>query len=287
MSKSKTARTKLAKAEVKKAEAKAKRAARAQAREEKEAETKALATTKATEIDKLLAQLKSVVDNACERFATDMHDAAELAFRLQDEFGLTQFKIGAAIGRSQQWVSIVLIWRLKGYPDTAFGPQAKQARAKLLPVTGKVAPDPNLGMPPGPKLALLPDNTIVRATGNDVDTESSAETRKAAASETGRHPQAIPGKQHNCDPLKANGKALLGGVTAPELPTAGVGLLALLTAYIEKQERFTGRSGSNPPSAAAKETIIAVISDNWSYLNCEDRAEVSAFLLKQKGVKCR
>ena len=117
--------------------------------------------------------------------------------------------------------------------------------------------------------------------------EAPAETRKAAASETGRHPQAIPGKQHNCDPLKANGKALLGGVTAPELPTAGVGLLALLTAYIEKQERFTGRSGSNPPSAAAKETIIAVISDNWSYLNCEDRAEVSAFLLKQKGVKCR
>jgi hypothetical protein len=30
----------------------------------------------------------------------------------------------------------------------------------------------------------LPDNTIVRVIGNDVDTEASAETRKAAASET-------------------------------------------------------------------------------------------------------
>jgi hypothetical protein len=175
---------KTAKAQAKKAKAKAKRAARAQAKGEKEDKAKALAITRAKEIDKLLGQLKSLVDNACERFATDMHEAAELAFRLQDEFGLTQFKIGAAIGRSQQWVSGVLIWRSKGYPDTAFGPQAKQARAKLLPVTGKVAPDPNLGMPPGPKLALLPDNTIVRATGNDVDTEASAKTRKAAASET-------------------------------------------------------------------------------------------------------
>jgi hypothetical protein len=73
---------KTAKAQAKKAEAKTKRAARAQAKAEKEAKAKALATTKATEIDKLLAQLKSVVDNACERFETDMHDAAELAFRL-------------------------------------------------------------------------------------------------------------------------------------------------------------------------------------------------------------
>jgi hypothetical protein len=180
MSKSKSARTKLAKAEAKKAEAKAKRAAKV----EEEAKAKALATTKATEVDKLLAQLKSLVDNACERFATDMHDAAELAFRLQDEFGLTQLKIGAAIRRSQQWVSGVLIWRSKGYPNTAFGPQAKQARAKLLPVTGKVEPDPNIGMPPGPKLALLPDNTIARVIGNDVDTKASTETRKAVASET-------------------------------------------------------------------------------------------------------
>lgn len=156
---------------------------KAQAKAEKEAKAKALATTKATEIDKLLVQLKSLVDSACESFATSMHDAAEMAFRLQDEFGVSQFKIGAAIGRSQQWVSGILIWRSKGYPNTAFGPQAKQARAKLLPVTGKVEPDPNVGMPPGPKLALMPDNTIVRVTGNDVDTQTSAEARRVVASE--------------------------------------------------------------------------------------------------------
>lgn len=40
-------------------------------------------------------------------------------------------------------------------------------------------PDPNVGMPPGPKLALLPDNSVV-VTGN-VDTEASAEARNAAA----------------------------------------------------------------------------------------------------------
>ena len=146
------------------AKAEAKRAATAQAKADKEAKSKAMAVATAEDVDGLIADLKTLVDNACERFATDMRAAAELAFRLQDEYGLTQFQIGARIDRSQQWVSGVLIWRSKGYPDTAFGPQAKQARAKLLPVTGKVEPDPNVGMPPGPKLALLPDNSIVRAT---------------------------------------------------------------------------------------------------------------------------
>ena len=121
---------KTAKAQAKKAEAKTKRAARAQAKAEKEAKAKALATTKATEIDKLLAQLKSVVDNACERFETDMHDAAQLAFRLQDEFGLTQFKIGAAIGRTQQWVSAgAIAW--SAHRPSAANPQVC-GRARLV-----------------------------------------------------------------------------------------------------------------------------------------------------------
>lgn len=167
----------------KRAKAEAKRAARAQAKADKEAESKAIAVAKAEEVDGLVAQLKALVDGACERFASDMHDAAELAFCLQDKYALTQFQIGARIGRSQQWVSGVLIWRSKGYPDTAFGPQAKKARGKLLPVTGKVEPDPQVGMPLGPTLALLPDNSIVKITGNDVDTEASAEARKAAMTE--------------------------------------------------------------------------------------------------------
>jgi hypothetical protein len=154
------------------AKAEAERAARAQAKADKEAKSKAKAVATTEEADGLVAQLKMLVDNACERFATDMRDAAELVFRLQDEYGLTQLQIGARIDRSQQWVSGVLIWRSKGYPDTAFGPQAKQARAKLLPVTGKTEPDPQVGMPPGPKLTLLPDNTITvadRSAGNAGD----------------------------------------------------------------------------------------------------------------------
>jgi hypothetical protein len=155
------------------AKAEAKRAARAQAKADKEAKSKAMAVAAAEEVDGLIADLKTLLDNACERLATDMRAAAELAFRLEDEYGLTQFKIGARIGRSQQWVSAVLIWRSNGYPDTAFGPQARQARAKLLPVTGKTEPDPQVGMPPGPKLTLLPDNTTItvadRSAGNAGD----------------------------------------------------------------------------------------------------------------------
>jgi hypothetical protein len=164
------------------AKAEAKKTARARAKAEKEAKSKAMAVATAEEVDGLVAQLKTLVDNACERFAADMHDAAELAFRLQDKCGLTQFQIGARIGRSQQWVSGVLIWRSKGYPDTAFGPQAKQARAKLLPVTGKTEPDPQVGIPPGPKLMLLPDNTITVAdssTGNVGDPVAEGDVMKA------------------------------------------------------------------------------------------------------------
>ena len=173
---------KTAKAEARRKEVEAKRAARARAKAEKEAKSKAMAVATAEEVDGLVDQLKTLVDNACERFAADMHDAAELAFRLQDKCGLTQFQIGARIGRSQQWVSGVLIWRSKGYPDTAFGPQAKQARAKLLPVTGKTEPDPQVGVPPSPKLMLLPDNTITVAdnsTGNVGDPVAEGDVMKA------------------------------------------------------------------------------------------------------------
>jgi hypothetical protein len=164
------------------AKAEAKRAARAQAKADKEAKSKAMAVATAEEADGLIADLKTLLDNACERFATDMRAAAELAFRLEDEYGLTQFKIGARIGRSQQWVSAVLIWRSNGYPDTAFGPQAKQARAKLLPVTGKTEPDSQVGMPRGAKLTLLPDNTITvtdSSTGNVGDPVAEGEVMKA------------------------------------------------------------------------------------------------------------
>jgi len=189
---------KTAKAEAKRREAEVKRAAKA----DKET-AKALAITKATRADNLVAQLKSLIDDACEGFAASMHDAAELAFRLQDEFGLSQFKIGTAIGRSQAWVSTILKWRAAGYPQTAFGPQSKARDARRLlgpnnPAAfpkksgsnvepESTAPSPTI-TPKVPRVATLNGTTldtsgfsskaleqIAKVTGNDVDIEAAAE----------------------------------------------------------------------------------------------------------------
>ena len=83
MAKSASARraAKTAKAEAKRKEAEAKRAARAQAKAAKEAKSKAMVVATAEEVDGLVAQLKMLVDNACDRFATDMRAAAEVAYR--------------------------------------------------------------------------------------------------------------------------------------------------------------------------------------------------------------
>src|SRR5580700_8029148 len=100
---------KTAKAEARRIEAEAKRAARAQAKATKEAEAEAkqaLVSVKASEVAKLVAELKLLVVDACDHFASQMREAAELTSRLRDDFGLTQSKIGAAVGRSQAWVSM-------------------------------------------------------------------------------------------------------------------------------------------------------------------------------------
>jgi hypothetical protein len=44
------------------------------------------------------------------------------------EQGATQHQIAETVGKSQAWVSGLLKWRKAGYPDTAFGPQAKKSR---------------------------------------------------------------------------------------------------------------------------------------------------------------
>jgi hypothetical protein len=174
------------------AKAEAKRAARAQAKAVKEAEDekkKALVGVKASEVAKLVAELKLLVDNACDHFASQMREAAELTSRLRDDFGLTQFKIGAAIGRSQAWVSMILKWKEAGYPQTAFGPQSKARDVRRLsgpdnselPAPPK-APDSQVGMPPGPKRTLLPNNMITVANssvGNAGDPVAEGEVMKA------------------------------------------------------------------------------------------------------------
>ena len=176
---------KAARAEAKRKEDEGKRAARAQAKATKEAEAEAkqvLVSVKASEVAKLVAELKLLVDNACDDFASQMREAAELSSRLRDDFGLTQFKIGAAIGRSQAWVSMILKWQEAGFPDTAFGPQSKARDVRRLsgpdnpppPAESEVG-HPDLRVNEGQRHPVEP--TV--SGDNDVDVEASAERRKA------------------------------------------------------------------------------------------------------------
>jgi hypothetical protein len=187
-----------AKAEAKRKEAETKRVAKA----DKEAKSKAVAVATAKEIDALVAELTKLVDEAEASMHSSMHKAAEKIFRLADTYGLTQLKIATLMGRSQPWVSGLLKWKADGYPATPFGPQANKARAirdERLLVTNNPAPPTEPGAEAGhpdlrvnegqrhsvgPKLALPPDKSVVPVTGNDVDTEASAEARKAAMTES-------------------------------------------------------------------------------------------------------
>ena len=185
--------SKAAKAEARRNEAEAKRAARAQAKVTKQAEaeaTQAQFSVKASEVAKLVAELRLLVDNACDHFASQMREAAEISSRLRDDFGLTQFKIGAAIGRSQAWVSMILKWKEAGFPDTAFGPQSKARDVRRLlgpddpppPPAPPIEPEAEVGHPDlrvnegqphpvGPKLTV--------SGGDDVDVEAFAEQHGA------------------------------------------------------------------------------------------------------------
>ena len=192
MAKSASARraAKAAKAEARRKEAEAKRAARAQARVTKQAEAEAnqaLISVKASEVETLVAELKLLVDNACDHFAYQMREAAELSSRLRDDFGLTQVKIGAAIGRSQAWVSMILKWKEAGFPDTAFGPQSKARDVGRLSGPDNPSPPASLTEPDaevGPSDLRVNEGQPHRvgptvSGDNDVDVEASAERRKA------------------------------------------------------------------------------------------------------------
>jgi hypothetical protein len=55
-------------------------------------------------------------------------EAAAAMFMAHDEYGATQQKVAAAVGKSQAWVSRMLRWRREGLKDTPFGPESKDAR---------------------------------------------------------------------------------------------------------------------------------------------------------------
>lgn len=152
----------------------AKRAAATAAREAKS--SKALVKADTTLADKLIAQFRQIREKALSAAFDAQQELAEIAYRLNSECGLSQLKIARATECEQPWISKLLKWREGGYNGrpSIHTPEV----VKTIPA-GIATPDATVGMPSGPKLTLLSDNRIV-ATGNDVDTEASAEARKVA-----------------------------------------------------------------------------------------------------------
>jgi hypothetical protein len=63
----------------------------------------------------------------------ELHIAAaeKIAAAMMVDKKLTQRKVAEKIGKSAAWVNTLIAWRANGYEEpTAFGPQAKEARAK-------------------------------------------------------------------------------------------------------------------------------------------------------------
>jgi hypothetical protein len=94
--------------------------------------------------------LKSELTEIQHATSERMKAWAERAAVLVDVFQLKQEQAAAKLGRSQPWVSAVLKWRRDGYKQTAFGPQAKQARLAA----------PNKPQPPASRDDLTPEQQV-------------------------------------------------------------------------------------------------------------------------------
>jgi hypothetical protein len=72
----------------------------------------------------------------------ERREAADFIYNAHDQYGASQQKIAAAVGKSQGWVSRMLRWRRKGFKDTPFGPASKHARmrARIGRLTGQRVP---------------------------------------------------------------------------------------------------------------------------------------------------
>jgi hypothetical protein len=60
--------------------------------------------------------------------AGERREAANFMYNAYDQYGASQQKIAAAVGKSQAWVSCMLRWHRKGFKATPFGPASKDAR---------------------------------------------------------------------------------------------------------------------------------------------------------------
>jgi hypothetical protein len=65
--------------------------------------------------------------------AGERREAANFMFMAHDEYGASQQKIAAAVGKSQGWVSWMIRWRRERFKDdTPFGPASKDARERAV-----------------------------------------------------------------------------------------------------------------------------------------------------------
>jgi hypothetical protein len=70
-------------------------------------------------------------------------EAADFMFMAHQEYGASQQKIAAAVGKCQAWVGCMIRWcRERFKDDTPFGPASKDARvrAKIKRLTGQRVP---------------------------------------------------------------------------------------------------------------------------------------------------
>jgi hypothetical protein len=60
-------------------------------------------------------------------------EAADAMFMAHEEYGASQQKIAAAVGKCQAWVSRMIRWRRERFKDdTPFGPASKDARERAV-----------------------------------------------------------------------------------------------------------------------------------------------------------
>jgi len=176
--------------------------AKAEAKRKEREEKKAIKESTEKLARTLVAQFRTISDEAQASALSSCRKLAEIAFRLQEECGFTQLRIALATDCQQPWISKLLSWRERDYEGTPsiHVPVAQ----KLFPGNNPAAPDPTVGMPKGPNLTLvlLPDNSVVEKlatpvpAGNDTDAS-------AAQAENAKH-QGVTSPASKSTPVDVN-----------------------------------------------------------------------------------
>ena len=92
-------------------------------------------------------------------------EAADFMFMAHEEYGASQQKIAAAVGKCQAWVSRMIRWRRERFKDdTPFGPASKDARwrARFMRLTGQRVPRRRRLWPSAVKDPAVPADEFTR-----------------------------------------------------------------------------------------------------------------------------